>query len=231
MILTCPACSTRYRIDDAAMADPAGRELRCAKCGHQWRYVPAPAAAEPVAGASRPLGPTPGLTSVPPLVGPAALESPAAPTPTPMPRPAPRRGSRAAIGCLLLIVLIAVAIAALAMARERIIAAWPAAARIYSAVGLRPEPLGAGLEIGKVAPSRNGDTLVVEGEVTNTSGGSRVVPRLRIALRDTGGKELTSKVIDPPTPNLAAGATARFRTEFARPSDAATGVAVTFSLQ
>ena len=94
---------------------------------------------------------------------------------------------------------------------------------------MRLQPIGAGLEIGKVAPSRNGDALIVEGEITNVAGGERSVPRLRVILRDPAGKELTSKTIDPPTAKLAAGAAARFRTQFERPSDAATGVAVTFT--
>ena len=35
MILTCPNCSTRYLMS-AASIGPAGREVRCAKCAHQW---------------------------------------------------------------------------------------------------------------------------------------------------------------------------------------------------
>lgn len=42
MILVCPACETRYRVAAAALERPAGRRLRCANCGHSWRYRPEP---------------------------------------------------------------------------------------------------------------------------------------------------------------------------------------------
>lgn len=39
MILTCPACSTRYRIGDNAIG-PEGRSVKCARCGHEWQQMP-----------------------------------------------------------------------------------------------------------------------------------------------------------------------------------------------
>ncbi len=43
MILTCPACATRYQADEAKFP-PEGRKVRCAKCGHVW-HQPGPVAA------------------------------------------------------------------------------------------------------------------------------------------------------------------------------------------
>ncbi|HEY4344343.1 MAG TPA: DUF3426 domain-containing protein [Parvibaculum sp.] len=39
MIITCPSCSARYPVDAASFA-PAGRKVRCAKCGHTWHQAP-----------------------------------------------------------------------------------------------------------------------------------------------------------------------------------------------
>lgn len=39
MILTCPSCSAQFLVD-AALIPPEGREVRCAKCAHQWFYRP-----------------------------------------------------------------------------------------------------------------------------------------------------------------------------------------------
>ena len=44
MIVTCPACQTRYLVEDAALGGAAGRRVRCASCGNVWTYSPEAAA-------------------------------------------------------------------------------------------------------------------------------------------------------------------------------------------
>lgn len=41
MILTCPACQTRYVVNDGAIP-PGGRQVRCASCKHNWHQDPEP---------------------------------------------------------------------------------------------------------------------------------------------------------------------------------------------
>ena len=61
MILTCPACDTKYVVKDGAI--PAGgRQVRCASCKHSWHQDPEFAVDEsvtiPAGGAGAPLSPT-----------------------------------------------------------------------------------------------------------------------------------------------------------------------------
>lgn len=45
MIITCPACSKRYLVDDAAI-ETAGRRVQCVSCDHDWFFKPTPGAKE-----------------------------------------------------------------------------------------------------------------------------------------------------------------------------------------
>ena len=45
MILTCPACDTKYVVKDGAIP-PGGRQVRCASCKHRWHQDADPAAAD-----------------------------------------------------------------------------------------------------------------------------------------------------------------------------------------
>lgn len=46
MILTCPACDTKYVVKDGAIP-PGGRQVRCASCKHSWHQNPDASAEEP----------------------------------------------------------------------------------------------------------------------------------------------------------------------------------------
>jgi len=39
VIIACPSCEARFNLDPAKLL-PAGRNVRCAKCGHRWRQMP-----------------------------------------------------------------------------------------------------------------------------------------------------------------------------------------------
>ena len=62
MILTCPACNTRYVVQDGAVP-PGGRQVRCASCRHSWFQLP-DSSAEPGVGSVDP-SPQPQATETP----------------------------------------------------------------------------------------------------------------------------------------------------------------------
>jgi len=178
--------------------------VRCANCGHVWHH-----------NRTAPTPPTP-----------VAIEF--GPVPDgPLPR-ARRGGTATAVAAVLALILAGAFLGGIVY-HDRVVALWPPAAGLYALVGLPGPPPGEGLEIRKVVPSRTADGLVINGEIANIIKSPCNVPRLRIVLRDAHGKELAAKIVDPPKKRLAPGETEHFATPFDHPSDAATGVVVTFA--
>jgi predicted Zn finger-like uncharacterized protein len=211
MILTCPSCRTRYQVDDAALTRPSGRIVRCASCGHSWQHLTPPPLTARAADA--------------PLAGP---DSPVvSPRPAIIVPPTPRRRRRGGFGLLLLLLLLTGLPAGAIIERDRIVAWWPGAARLYELVHLGGETPGAGLEVA-IKTTHNADGVIVEGTITNRLEVPATVPNLRVVLRDAGQKELAVKVIDPPRDRLLPGETAPFVAAFMPANDAATDATVTF---
>jgi predicted Zn finger-like uncharacterized protein len=106
MIVSCPACSTRYLVEPSALGSD-GRVVRCVKCEHSWYQAPPDDMPHQVDLAI-------------PLAGSVPLP--------PRPRAAPG-GSRGAGLPVLILVLRALAVAGGYFVRERIVAEWPKTAQ------------------------------------------------------------------------------------------------------
>ncbi|HXS41561.1 MAG TPA: zinc-ribbon domain-containing protein [Stellaceae bacterium] len=221
MIVTCTSCSKRYLVDARALG-MAGRNVRCANCGHSWFQTP-PADA-------------PQLFELPLAAAPdQAPDFASARRDARVQLPAVRRSSARGqiIGWSAAAIAIVVLAWGLIAARAEIVGLWPPAGRLYALAGYGPAVAGTGLELRKVTPSRGSadgvPTLAVDGEVVNVSTVARDVPKLKIALRDGNDKELQAMTIAVTDQRLLPGASVPFHTVITRPNEAATGVVVSFS--
>jgi len=206
MMIECPACATRYQVSETAIP-PAGRTVRCAKCGESWfQDAPDPeageAGVEPVAVEPDTAPPTPSPGEAP------GAETVAESTPEPDPLPAPRRNP----------------------ADRRRLWAWAAAIFLvlagasYAAVSWWGPPAWLPVPSGTFATREPGLSLDfpperqewqqlpdgteyfnASGTITNRDGRTADVPPIMIVLRDARDRVVYSWEVAPPQARLAPG--------------------------
>lgn len=238
MLLVCPACATEYTVADSVIG-PAGRRVRCHRCGHRWQQ----------AGEATASPPAPPIPTQAPMAAPAGagqlIEARAIAT---EPAATPRRGSRLVappprrpavglwIAWAVLLAIVMGTAAGLILLRETVIAVFPPAERLYAFFeSAAAEEPGFGVDIRNVQSKLENDgsqpILKVTGEVANTSGKVRGVPRLRVALADEKGREIRHWYVAAPKLTLAPAEAASFATALGNPPEAARSLKVTFLVE
>ncbi len=238
MILTCPECATRYFVDDDRVGS-AGRVVRCAACGSNWR-----------ATAEAPLDLTAGTEPAPVLRGAEtssfAVAEPAAPTET-APSSAPvvhktfrakveqkrkvREAAAAGVVWGLMCVGFALMLGGAYLFRVDIVKLYPKAAGAYAWVGAPVNPTGLAFEKIVATPAPDGLAAVtVSGQVRNVIGRAATAPPIRVALIDKSGARIASQVLRLPAQALAPGKTQAFSVSLPDPKAAAADVDVAFAL-
>lgn len=129
MLIACPACAATYQVPDHLIG--AGRQMRCAKCAHEWWFEPEAAPAEEPAAESQTTPPAPPEPEAPP---PLAAEPDARPTPSAEPAPGPGLALPLAWAGSVLLVLGGVA--GLFVFHAPLAEAWPPLARLYGWFGV-----------------------------------------------------------------------------------------------
>jgi predicted Zn finger-like uncharacterized protein len=242
MIITCPACSTRYSMDPLSLG-PQGRRVRCTKCKNVWLQTPPddmPRRVDLTEPEPAPPPPTASSAAAAPDASVVAAASAAASPPEervaipPRPRPATRKGMSAGLGILiLLLVIIGLAAAAGYFFQKQVVASWPDAREIYAALGIANPVLGKGLEISNitmVSQTIDGQpVLVVHGEIFNKGQAGIAVPNLLATLRTQQRQWLFDWVFKIEKPQLAPGETVTFTTTAKNPPKEAKLLEVTFT--
>jgi len=230
MILTCPQCDTRYQAD-ASKFPSAGRNVRCAKCGHVWHQIgpspepdpeaeiavqepPPPAPPEPVSIAAQPR-----VAAFAPAPVAAVHEDQEAPAAQPRSR-APWLGRVAIIAGWVLLVGLILVIGWVAVSFRDNVATWlPQTSSFYAAAGLPVNPRG--IDFTDVAQSLGTEdgqqVLAVTGSIVNRSNHELSVPLVRVGLFDMDQHELYHWTFVPGVATLKPGASARFRTRLSSP--------------
>jgi predicted Zn finger-like uncharacterized protein len=235
MIVTCPACATRYSMDPASLGQE-GRRVRCAKCKHTWHQAPPDdmprrvdlAPPDPALDASAAMRQGVGAT-------PSAAQRPDSVAIPPRPRPAgPRGGISTGLGFLVLLaVLLGLTAGAAYLWRQRVVAQWPDARELYASVGIDVPILGEGLELSNITFVRqtiDGEpVLVVHGEIFNKTQQKQPVPNLLATLQDDQKRWLFDWVFKIDKAELDPGETAAFTTTAKKPPEGSRRLSVTFT--
>jgi hypothetical protein len=137
------------------------------------------------------------------------------------------------VGWAALMIIVAVAAGGTYWARDRIVEAWPPAARLFALLDPALQPANAlGLELREVAARFEQDdgtpVLVVSGKVASVAKDAVAVPAIRINLFDKDDKAVFHWTFDVDTPMLGAGKAVNFSTRLPNPPAQVAGLEATF---
>jgi hypothetical protein len=205
-----------------------GRRVRCARCAHIWYQAPEEVPEEEEETVE-PVEPPP-VRRPQPLTG---SEPPPIPRGSNLPAFPEPEGRRQGVGWSAFSAMVIVLLGVGFFASDSIISAWPVTERLYAALNLMGEKVGAGLEIRNIKSMRHKENgvpvLVIEGEVANVSEIIRDVPAIRAALHGADKAELQYWTFKASETRLLPGEIASFSTRVEMPDKAAQNLGIGFA--
>jgi predicted Zn finger-like uncharacterized protein len=234
MIVTCPACSTRYHAVDDTVGNRA-RRVRCVKCAHEWVIDPVTGVTSTEHAGAGESSNGAGASSAQTARPAAAMASGAADSGTGgavyLTRPARPRHLDMLISALAALVVLAAIVFGLWHARVSIVRAFPSLGGLYRLVGVEVNAVGMEIRNTKWQIEDHGGVpvLVVSGKVANISKETLAVPRLRLVLRDGDKHELYHWTVILERKELKPGDFTRFSTTLKNPPLEAHDVQIRFA--
>ncbi len=216
MIVTCPSCEAKYRVEQSALEARGGR-VKCASCAHVWTV--AEAAPKPAPRPEPPVEPASGLKAEP---APAINEKPhAAIRARAATRAKRNRATVEGAGWAGVAACLVAVLGAAFVFRVDVVDAWPRAAGAYAAVGVDVDPVGLAVEElqAELIEEDGAPVLVVEGLVRNVARSIRDTAPLTAVVRDASGAVLAEWSLALESTQLDPGAIERFRTTFPAPPE------------
>ena len=216
MILSCPACKTRYVVPDSAVG-PSGRQVRCASCRHSWLQPPpsprtsaewqAPAAGTPAPPPPPPLREPASARAAASVLGPAPAAEPENYDAFAHEPPFRPRRNTARIWTIVAVIAGALMLAATAAIYSF---GLPELGVDIALPGRGATPLKLEFQAENRTLASGNALLTVTGRITNPTQKVQRVPQLRAEVRDAAGKAVYSWSISPPVSELQPGQSATF---------------------
>ncbi len=252
MIISCPECSGKFRIDPPALG-AAGRRVRCGKCAHTWLQTPPdPEGATATEVPANP--PFPDSAFPDSALPDSAADGPDAPADDGIDwdapaasvaddAPWPGRRARAATAdaaakrwpavaaWVALVAVVGALGAGLYAFRDRIMKTWPDTNALYDTFELAPPGFRLVLAAPKWRQAMIGGTaaLIVEGRISNPTSRARAVPGLlKLRLLDADRKELQARTFPSPVARLSPDGSAAYKIEFLDPAKESNELHISF---
>lgn len=228
MLLTCPSCSMRYVVADAAIGEE-GRTVRCASCGHQWHqqgFTPVEIIDTP-----QPDIATPEADPIPDSVKPRPEESAPPASAEDIQAMRERDFIARVCGYFAAFVLLLALFLMFALAKGPLTQAWPPSVMLYELMGLKAPVPGEGLVIDQLSARLSGESLVVEGRVINLTPRTILIPPLAATLIGADDAELAHYDVPVEQDALSGESDAAFTVTLPIPPADAKTVRVGFTLE
>ena len=238
MIVTCPACATRYKVPDGAFG-AEGRDVRCKSCSFEWLAVPDDLSPSPAKREFAPSAPEAAQAAAAGRKAEEAMEPQARPS-VDIEAAARRRtmfrkteaaNKKLDWPAIAIAASIFIGVISLYPLRNTITSLVPAAGPLYKLAGIEINLVG--FDFANVSVAREFDSglpvLTVAGDVVNVSGRLMPVPRVRFGLRDGAQQEIYHWSVSVSEDPLFPGERARFSTKLAAPPKEARDVLVRFN--